>query len=366
MRNVFLRLLNLLELYYGYYRNKFILNELVFFVTYKCNFRCKTCFYADIMDDKGTIDTVKELDIDEIGKTSSSIGKFDQLLISGGEPFLRDDLAEICEIFYLQNRINRIHLPTNGFYTEKIYSSTLKILDRCPKIHLSIGLPLDGLQETHDKIKGVKGSFEKIIETTKRLSTLKKEFDNLSTYIITVVNKTNLNEIIELAEFVKNNLPVNGHGPSPMRGSPYEKTVLSPSYEEWNVLSKELMEYYNYWNKKSTSNSYKSFIADNAVRYLYKMYTRVLKGERLPFKCQAGKVVGVLESNGDVKLCELTGVIGNVRSVNYDFRKIWFSDKGNDMRKRIKDCTCTHACFLYPSIKMNPFALINSYLFGRL
>lgn len=365
MRNVSLRLLNLLGLYYGYYRNKFILNELVFFVTYKCNFRCKTCFYADTMDNS-TVDDGKELNIDEIRKISLSIGKFDQLLISGGEPFLRDDLAEICEIFYLQNKINRIHLPTNGFYTEKIYDVTHKILCKCPKIHLTVGLPLDGLQETHDKIKGVKGSFEKVIETTKRLSTLKKEFDNLSTYIITVVNKTNLNEVIELAEFVKNNLPVNGHGPSPMRGSPYEKTLLPPSYEEWNVLSKKLMEYHNYWNKKSTGNSYKNFIAGNAVRYLYKMYTRVLKGERLPFKCQAGKVVGVLESNGDVKLCELTDVMENVRSVNYDFRKVWLSDKVNDMRKRIKNCTCTHACFLSPSIKMNPLALINSYLFGRL
>lgn len=365
MRNVFLRLLNLLRFYYRYYSNKLVLNELVFFVTYKCNFRCKTCFYADTMDNS-TVDEGKELNIDEIRKISLSIGRFDQLLISGGEPFLRDDLAEICEIFYHQNKISRIHLPTNGFYTEKIYSSTLKILDRCPKIHLSIGLPLDGLQETHDKIKGVKGSFEKVIETTKRLSTLKKGFNNLNIYIITVVNKTNLNEILSLAEFVKNNLPVNGHGPSPMRGSPYEKTLLPPSYEEWNELSKKLMEYHSYWNKKSTNNKYKGFIANNAVRYLYKMYTNVLKGKKLPFRCQAGKVIGVLESNGDVKLCELTDVIENVRSVNYDFRKIWFSDKGNDMRKRIKDCTCTHACFLSPSIKMNPFALINSYLLGRL
>ena len=341
-------------------QHEFILNELIFAITYKCNFRCKTCYYVDTMDNSG-----KELSIDEIKRISSSIGKFNNLLISGGEPFLRDDLAEICEIFYLKNKICHIHLPTNGFYTEKIYNYTRKILHKCPNLRLTIGLPLDGLQETHDKIKGIKGSFEKVIETTKSLSALKKEFDNLNIYIITVVNNLNLNEIISLSEFVKNDLPVNSHGPSPMRGTPYDKALVPPSYKEWDVLSKRLMKYHRYWNKKSGDTKLRIFLANNRVRYLYRIYTRVLKGKKLPFRCQAGNIIGVLEPNGDVRLCELTDTVGNVRSADYDFRTVWFSDKAHDMREKIKDCACTHACFLGPSIELHLPALLRSYFWNR-
>lgn len=360
MKNTFSKLSRLLTLYFS---RQFVLDELIFFITYKCNFRCKTCFYAGVMDND-TVSAEKELTIDEIRTISSSLGKFHNLLISGGEPFLRSDLSDICEVFYHQNKISNIHLPTNGFFTKKIYENTRKILRQCPKINLTIGLPLDGLQETHDKIKGIKGSFEKVTETAKKLSALKKEFGNLTIYIITTVNKTNLNEIIMVSEFVKNNLPVDNHGPSPMRGSPNDKTLLPPSYEEWIELSGKLAGYQKYWNVKNSDGKLKAFLTTNKVRYLDKMFARVLKGRKLPFRCQAGNIIGVMEPNGDVKLCELTEAIGNVRSVNYDFRRVWFSDKANEVRKKIKNCTCAHACFLTPSIKMNPISLVKSYFPG--
>lgn len=349
----------------GYIRKNFKLSELIFFITYKCNFRCKTCFYGNELD-QGVTNTGKEMSIDEIRKVSFSLGKFDKLLISGGEPFLRDEIAEICEIFYLQNKINSIHLPTNGFYVEKISNNTRSILKKCPKIDLTIGLPLDGLKETHDKIKGVKGSYEKVLETAKSLANLKREFNNLSTYIITVVNNVNLSEIITLSEFIKTKLPVDGHGPSPMHGEPYDTNLLPPSYKEWRELSKKLIKYRTYWNRKRANTTLKAFRFANMALYLDDIYTLILKGEKMPFKCQAGNIIGVLEPNGDVKLCELTDVIGNVRSVEYDFKKIWFSNRAEDTREMIKDCTCTHACFLLPSIKKNLLSLVKSCFLGRL
>lgn len=365
MQNISLRLSKLLRVYHKCYCARFGLNELIFFITYKCNFRCKTCFYANVMDNCHG-NAAKELNIDEIGKIASSMGKFDKLLISGGEPFLRGDLSEICEIFYIQNKVNTIHLPTNGYDPKAACKYTHEILRKCPKTELIVSLPLDGMQETHDKIKGVEGSFKKVMETVKSLAALKKTSANLHIYIATVVNSTNINEIVSLSEFIKNNLPVDSHGLSPIRGAPYDETLSPPSYKEWEGLSKKLMKYHSYWNKKRAGSKLKAFLADNRAGYLHKLYVHVLKGKKLAFKCQAGKIIGVLEPNGDIKLCELTETIGNVRSANYDFRSIWFSGKANDMRKKIRDCTCTHACFLTPSIEMNPLSLINSHFLGRL
>jgi len=364
MVNILPRLLKTSRLHYSSYRKGFALDELIFFVTYKCNFGCKTCFYKEAIDGSDTAGG-DELNIDEIRKVSLSMGRFDRLLLSGGEPFLRDDIARICEVFYLQNKIRSIHLPTNGFFSEKVFEHTRKILGTCSGVNLIIGVSLDGLEETHDRIKGVRGSFIKAAETVRRLSTLKGEFSNLSTYIITVVNNQNLGEIIELSEFVKNNLPVDAHGPSPVRGEPHDKTLSPPSHKEWEALAGNLMGYHRYWNEKASGGKIKAFLANNRMRYLYNVYAEVLRGKRLPFRCQAGNIISVLEPNGDVKLCELTGAIGNIRLAGYDFKKVWFSDKADDMRGKIRDCACTHACFLNPSIEMDLLQSVRSNLFFR-
>ena len=345
---------------YGYYFDAFVLDELIFSITDTCNFRCRTCFYASTMDTRKANGS-HELSLGEIKKISSSIGSIKNLLISGGEPFLRDDLPEICEIFYQQNNICHIHLPSNGFYTHKIINYTRAILNKCPNIHLTIGLSLDGHQTTHEMIKNVKGCFDNTVETAKSLADLKNEFDNLELYIITVVTNTNMNEIINLGEFVKNNLPVDGHGPSPLRGIPYDKTVSAPLYKDWHEFAMKFIPYHYYWAKKNNAIKSLSFIATNRIRYLYGVYTRVLKGRKLPFKCQAGNTIGVLEPNGDVKFCELDDAIGNVRSTNYDFKKIWLSGKANNKRKQTRQCSCTHACFLTPSIARSLPASVKSF-----
>ena len=347
---------------YGSMFKKFVLRDLIFFVTYRCNLKCGSCFYVSRME-KFSDKSEPELTLDEIHRISLSIGQFDNLFISGGEPFLRDDLREICGKFYSNNRIKSIHLPSNGTFTERIYKQTRQILCTCPEIQLTISLPLDGLRETHDRIKGREGSFEKVIKTVKALAHLKNEFDNLTLYIITTVNNRNLHETVRVAEFVKNTLPVDGHGPSPLRGIPNDKALLTPSSKEWKELAVRLIPYHQYWNQKAKKKWINSLMSTKRTYYLYNIYSDVLDGRGLPFKCQAGNTIGVLEPNGEVKLCELTESIGNARDFGYDFKALWLSDIGNEMRKKIKTCSCTNACFLWPSIDLSWPAYVKSSFF---
>ncbi|SVE53218.1 uncharacterized protein METZ01_LOCUS506072, partial [marine metagenome] len=111
-----------------YLFNNFKLDELIFAITDKCPFRCKHCFYADTMDVKDE-EGVYGMSLDEITKISASLGHFAKMLITGGEPFLRKDVADIAKIFYTQNKIRHIHLPTNSFHTSRIVSTVKKILE---------------------------------------------------------------------------------------------------------------------------------------------------------------------------------------------------------------------------------------------
>ena len=93
---------------------------------------------------------------------------FPNLLLSGGEPFLRKDLAEIINLFYKNNEISHLTIPTNGIDTSKIVNSTKDILDSCKNLNFLISITLDGFEEEHDKIKG-KNSFKNALGTYHQL-----------------------------------------------------------------------------------------------------------------------------------------------------------------------------------------------------
>src|SRR3989338_1105886 len=102
--------------------------QLTFFVTTKCNAKCKHCFYWESLNQK-----IDELSLDEIKKISSTMPEFPVLSISGGEPYLRLDLAEICEVFYNQNKVKEIYIPTNSLLLSNVKKITESMLKKCPE-----------------------------------------------------------------------------------------------------------------------------------------------------------------------------------------------------------------------------------------
>ena len=120
-----------------------------------------------------------ELTVAEINKVAANLKRLDSLLISGGEPFLCENLVEICAIFHQHCRISSIHLPSNGMLPERIRDWSTEILHRLPGVRLTLSLPLDGLEAVHDGLKGVDGSFRNTIETVRALTPLRKIFPAL-------------------------------------------------------------------------------------------------------------------------------------------------------------------------------------------
>jgi len=105
--------------------------------------------------------------------------KFIQL--TGGEPFLRDDLPEIVKIVHEAAPNCMIWIPTNGLLPEKILDITASILDEMNQPLLGVTVSLDGDAPTNDKQRGIEGSFIKDVRTIKNLSTLQELGLKLST-----------------------------------------------------------------------------------------------------------------------------------------------------------------------------------------
>jgi MoaA/NifB/PqqE/SkfB family radical SAM enzyme len=162
--------------------------------------------------------TVKELTLQEIESISSSFGKLLWLAFSGGEIFLRSDIAEITKAFYDNNKPAIILFPTNGLLTDTIREKIEEILINCRKSTIVVKLSLEGIESVHDAIRGVRGSFRKTMETYSVLGELLEKYQNFELGINTVFCAANQDHMDDLIAFVQTLDKVKTHTVSLIRG----------------------------------------------------------------------------------------------------------------------------------------------------
>jgi molybdenum cofactor biosynthesis enzyme MoaA len=95
---------------------------LVLFINSICNMKCEHCFYWTSLNKRD------DLTRDEIFALSDSLGKIENLNLSGGEPFLRKEFAEICRKFITTNGVKQIYVPTNGYFTDRTIAALKSVL----------------------------------------------------------------------------------------------------------------------------------------------------------------------------------------------------------------------------------------------
>lgn len=328
----------------------------VYFVTERCNARCKHCLLG-----QGKRDATGELTIDEIEKVSASMGNMLFFTPTGGEPFLRADLPEIVKIFHTNNKALNVGIPTNGSLTARVLRSVKTMLDENPDLDLHIDVSIDGLPELHDEIRGVPGLFNRSIETYQQLRELERFYPKFSTCIQVTVSAFNQHQLLDLYDYLKRHVGVNTVFTLLTRGEPSDpaaKNVDISKYEEFHRVLEED-------NKKLIlSGYYKMPFSDvlNAKRIVRpRIIAKTVREGRYQLPCYGGTLGGAMFSKGQVLPCELRwrDVIGNVRDVDYDFMKLWNSPKAEEYRRDIRcnKCFCTYECFLTLNILFNPWVL---------
>ncbi|MEF3692022.1 MAG: radical SAM protein [Candidatus Moraniibacteriota bacterium] len=130
------------------------LREAVIAITYKCNSRCRMCNIWQIKEHCG------ELSAEDFLHLPSDLRDIN---ITGGEPFLREDLNEIIQTISKQCPKANIIISSNGFATDLILSKMKQLLKIKPNIGVAISV--DGMGEKHNEIRGVSGGFKKVLKT---------------------------------------------------------------------------------------------------------------------------------------------------------------------------------------------------------
>ncbi len=338
--------------------------HLTFFVTRKCNLTCPFCFYLKSKEEE-TPGASEELSLDEIRRVSASLGRMLWIAFSGGEPFLRDDLAEIGRVFYEQNEPAVILLPTNGSLPELIEEKTERILRECPDSVVVAKLSLDGIGEAHDALRQGRDSFSKTMETCERLGRLIARYPNFDLGINTVFSAANEDRMDEIVEFVRGLEHVKTHTISMVRGDLADESFLRADVRKYERASSRLAE-----NMRDGSSPHYRFrggrlkAAQDILQRRLIHRTAVEKRRVVP--CWAGRLNVVLSETGEVFPCEiLTESLGNVRDYGYDVRRVLRSERAGNAVRAIREgrCHCTHECNFIMNILFN--ARLYPALFGE-
>lgn len=161
--------------------------DCVLAVTYRCNSRCTMC---DIWKLKET----RELGLEYYKKLPPSLRDIN---VSGGEPFLRQDIVDLVKILHETCPKARIVISTNGYLTDLIKDKMRQILKFAP--NTGVGVSIDGIGEMHDKIRGIPGGFNFSIKTVKTLRE-ELEMNNLRlAFTISEQNVEHLGKVYDLS-----------------------------------------------------------------------------------------------------------------------------------------------------------------------
>lgn len=330
---------------------KYQIFHLIYFITNKCNLKCKMCFYWQEIESKKK----SELSINEIELIAKNMPNFFWLQLSGGEPFLRDDIDRICSIFANTNNVKYITIPTNGVLTDKIINKTELILSANQTANINISLSINGIRNQHDAIVGVNGSFDSLIETSKKLQIFRKKYKNFALGAIVTQTRYNDENLKEILIWIKNNIELDNITLNFPRGSVREKESCNVNIDTYlacsNWINKELYSDAIGWKKYSLGNTI--MLKDI---YLRKLVHNMVTSKRRQIQCYAGRLSFVINPVGDVFPCELmTKKIGNIKEYDYNFNMLLKSKKTKMIYKDIQKtkCFCTHECFLTTSILFN-------------
>lgn len=166
-------------------------------LTYRCNLKCVHCYLGD--------KSVHDRDVKDELTAAHWFSIIDQLvdagclglLITGGEPLLRPDFADIYS--YAREKGMLVTVFSNGtLFTDDI----LHLFNDLPPRAVEITLYGAG-KATYEKITGISGSYENCLENIKRLVA-----NRINLYLKTILMTINRNELSEM-EKIAADLGVN-------------------------------------------------------------------------------------------------------------------------------------------------------------
>jgi len=277
-------------------------------VTYRCNARCTMCNRY-----KAPSKPEEEISIETIKK----LPKMYFTNITGGEPFIREDLPDIVRELYKKS--DRIVISTNGFFTDRI----IKLCEEFPNVGIRISI--EGLEETNNKIRGLEDGFNRGYSTLKKLVEMKHPDVGFGM----TVQDANAKDLVALYQKA-NELNME-----------FATASLHNSFyfvEAKNIIKDRMMvakEFEKLINELLSSNSpkkwFRAYFNHGLINYIF--------GQKRLLPCDMAFDTFFIDPYGDVMPCNGTKnkeVMGNLNKQTWD--ELWNSEQAEKVRYTVRHC----------------------------
>lgn len=292
--------------------------DAVIAVTYRCDSRCNMCNIWQMPAGE----ELAPADYERLPRTLRDVN------VTGGEPFLRDDLVDVVHTIHRRCGAPRIVISSNGFEHRRIMHAAPALM----KIGRNVGIAisLDGIGETHDEIRGIPGGFERVITTLEQIRTLGWRNVRVA-FTAQRTNVKHLGAVYDLSRRFGFQFTTSVAQNSEFYFSTDENQTVEPG-----TLDEELRYV---MRKELRSASPKRWLR----AYFYRGVLRFNETRERILECRAGRDSFFMDPTGEIYPClTLNRSMGNIRAAA--FEHIW-SGKAADPARAAVD-RCAEPCWM--------------------
>lgn len=260
-----------------------------------------------------------EVSLATLEKVPSGI---DNLNITGGEPTLREDLAEMVDVLYPKARI--LEISSNGLHADRL----VPIIKKYPDI--KVRFSLEGFEQTNNAIRGEKDGFNRKVEGMKKLI----EAGGTDLGFATVLQDDNVNDIVALYHFAQE------------QGLEFATSALHNAFQFYKTDNVP-------YNRLKVARQVEKIIVEMLKTFSVKKWFRAylnlgliekILGHKRLMPCTAGTDFAFVDPWSDVYACNVRPdlYMGNLVDQHWD--EIWQEEKASEIRDKV--AACSHNCWM--------------------
>lgn len=364
-------------------------------LTTRCNYMCSFCSFADTLNTK-----TEDMTLPEIEQVYATMGNsLNTIVYSGGETTLYTDLPQVIEAAYRLTPVKSVYIISNAWKPERLFQITHHVLQRCPDLHLTWSLSIEGPKEYNNLERRTRAAswdaWQNTIDTLEGLKAMREHFgySQLDVQLCTVCSPGNHGLMMDWYETVRDVLQPDKWNLNLLRKSvqmtehdmasfderrkqnklePFERTYLQVTERvRQDVLSGRLQFMYHTDNPMDGAmKSAVDLISQDENR-------RTVTEQSNKVACLAGYTGAYIGSTGAVSGCEEFAnnptdnkTYGLLREQEYDFQAVWRSQTANTLRQKTGNASECRGCTLesqrnYPSILVSLKNLGRAALLGQ-
>ncbi|MBM4442256.1 MAG: radical SAM protein [Candidatus Rokubacteria bacterium] len=174
-------------------------DRLTIFLTNQCNMKCAHCFIVKEVQPK-----LELMSLDDYRRLFRSVrGRVAQVLLTGGEPTLRDDFVDIVLAASREGRIPTVSVFSNGLRPDALVTQLAAVLDGSD-VRINVQTSIDGLASFHDVNRRVPGAYRRAVEAIAKVAALGARYPGRLGRVVTAtaISRQNLGELEAICDAV--------------------------------------------------------------------------------------------------------------------------------------------------------------------